>query len=90
MEPSSHSVGPQLSIGAPVKPIGMSARWIVLHEIIFGDFCLDELDDIKLFKRKKKEVQKRQTMNFNTSKSNEKRQIKMLKTNGFVSLCCFL
>lgn len=54
MEPSSHSVGPQLSIGAPVKPIGMSARWIVLHEIIFGDFCLDELDDIKLFKKKKK------------------------------------
>jgi len=30
--------GPQLMKGALVKPMGMSARWIVQHEIIFGDF----------------------------------------------------
>ncbi len=33
---------------------------------------------------KKEEVQKTQSMNFNTNKNNEKRQIKMLKTNALV------
>lgn len=32
------SVGPQMSNDTLVMPLGMSARWIVQHEIIFGDF----------------------------------------------------
>lgn len=32
------SVGPQMSNDTLVTPLGMSARWIVQHEIIFGDF----------------------------------------------------
>ena len=37
------------------------------------------------FKEEKKKRSRRQSMNFNTNKNNEKRWIKMLKTNGSVS-----
>lgn len=57
----------------------------------FWWFCLDALDDrsrLKKKKEKKKKVQATQSMNFNTNKNNEKRRIKMLKTNALFWLFC--